>query len=603
MAFLIPDNLRSRTDVPDVIRRVCAALQVALDDDVTVWYEPLFDPSEQQPHLVVLEPRVGVIVMEVLHGKDKASILGSLRGKLRVEIDGTEREVDDPLIRAETLARALRAQIAKSAVTSAVPVGHAAVLPHIARDDAERLGLGNLMDLDFCIFKPDVDVGLNDGDPGPILRVLHRATPVGIDREIDATGLDALRGCIHPDVVITQSTGQGSLFTTGSRGGTNALKVMDRRQEALAKTLGTGHRVIRGVAGSGKTLVLVHRARLLARLLPTKRILVTCYTRALAGQLRALLADFDNVDVLNVDKLMAREIRRAGGTHPGYNGGSAPVTKSALDAIRGNGGGKYQAVLVDEAQDFDTDSLRFCVELLDATEPDKQDLVIVADSAQNIFRKDFVWKDAGIKAQGRTRILRVNYRNTREILDFAHGFLTLDSSISIDDASDDAAELTIIAAESAERFGPRPTVTVVEDLAEEVEVIAATVRDMRAERAPSRSIAVLYGERSDHTDRQPRAIIHALREAGELVFWANDPDQDGNRDRVGSADEPVIVSTIASAKGLEFPKVIVCGLGGGSDLTTARKVLYVGFTRAMDELSVVVTSDSPFAADAQTALA
>lgn len=34
------------------------------------------------------------------------------------------------------------------------------------------------------------------------------------------------------------------------------IKVMDLEQEALARSLGDGHRVIHGVAGSGKTLIL-----------------------------------------------------------------------------------------------------------------------------------------------------------------------------------------------------------------------------------------------------------------------------------------------------------------------------------------------------------
>src|SRR5690606_20636686 len=105
----------------------------------------------------------------------------------------------------------------------------------------------------------------------------------------------------------------------------------------------------------------------------------------------------------------------------------------ALRAAKSGGAPSYRAVLVDEAQDFDTETLEFCVNLLGSRALDEQDLVIVADSAQNIFRKNFKWKDAGVQAQGRTRILRVNYRNTRQILEFAHEFLTADESISIDE--------------------------------------------------------------------------------------------------------------------------------------------------------------------------
>ena len=54
------------------------------------------------------------------------------------------------------------------------------------------------------------------------------------------------------------------------------IKVMDLKQEKLARGLGAGHRVIHGVAGSGKTMILGYRCMHLAKLLH-KPILVLCY--------------------------------------------------------------------------------------------------------------------------------------------------------------------------------------------------------------------------------------------------------------------------------------------------------------------------------------
>ena len=39
------------------------------------------------------------------------------------------------------------------------------------------------------------------------------------------------------------------------------VRVMDLQQEQLARSMGEGHRVIHGVAGSGKTMILGYRAR------------------------------------------------------------------------------------------------------------------------------------------------------------------------------------------------------------------------------------------------------------------------------------------------------------------------------------------------------
>ena len=40
---------------------------------------------------------------------------------------------------------------------------------------------------------------------------------------------------------------------------------MDLQQEQLARSMGEGHRVIHGVAGSGKTMILGYRAQYLAK--------------------------------------------------------------------------------------------------------------------------------------------------------------------------------------------------------------------------------------------------------------------------------------------------------------------------------------------------
>ena len=63
MAFLIPDNLKSRSDESTAVKKVASALQTALDEDVTVWFEPLFRPGGS--HFVVIDPRLGVLVLQL----------------------------------------------------------------------------------------------------------------------------------------------------------------------------------------------------------------------------------------------------------------------------------------------------------------------------------------------------------------------------------------------------------------------------------------------------------------------------------------------------------------------------------------------------------
>jgi len=60
------------------------------------------------------------------------------------------------------------------------------------------------------------------------------------------------------------------------------LQVMDLAQEEIARNLGEGNRVIHGVAGSGKTLILAYRCRYLAQTLQ-KPILVLVFNRSLTS--------------------------------------------------------------------------------------------------------------------------------------------------------------------------------------------------------------------------------------------------------------------------------------------------------------------------------
>ena len=51
----------------------------------------------------------------------------------------------------------------------------------------------------------------------------------------------------------------------GMFGVPDIVRVMDLQQEQLARSMGEGHRVIHGVAGSGKTMILGYRAQYLAQ--------------------------------------------------------------------------------------------------------------------------------------------------------------------------------------------------------------------------------------------------------------------------------------------------------------------------------------------------
>jgi hypothetical protein len=598
VAFLIPENLRNNSALPPGHRRVVTALAVGLEEQVTVWYEPPFDRDGERPDFVVLDPALGVVVVAVFDQHPDQDVLGAVRGELRVAADGTERVVPDPLARADRFGKELQDLIAANAQVDRAVVSGVAAFPYVSRDRGHDLGLDTIVAMEHCLFKDDLDEIIKGDDDSRLFQLLNRALEGGVGEPLTDDDLKVLRGLIHPEVVIAAAPEQPSLFVDRVDTRADLFRVMDRKQERFAKGLGSGHRIIRGVAGSGKTLILVARARLLSKLLPGEQVLVTCYTKALASVLRSQLSDCDNVVVEHVDSLMAKAIKAAGLEHPGFRS-KVEVSSVAVQAIELRPQEQFRAVLVDEAQDLDTDVMRFIVSLARPGEDDMGDLLIVADSAQNIFRRKFSWSDAGIKAQGRTSILRRNYRNTQEILAFAQRFLTAGGSVEFDDAPEVGDDVSIIPAEAAERSGPEPTAKVVDSTEQEIAAVVSEVASRYWPSLPARSIAVLMVNHSG--DDRGRRIVEGLRAKDLPVYWVTDPSQPSNKDNAGVVDEPIIVSTVHSAKGLEFPSVVLCGLGGsmseGADNTGVRKAIYVGMTRALDDLVVITTADNIFAAD------
>jgi len=240
---------------------------------------------------------------------------------------------------------------------------------------------------------------------------------------------------------------------------------------------------------------------------------------------------------------------------------------------------KYDAVVIDEAQDLDPSALRLLLHLCD--QPHR--VFLTADANQSIYSSGFNWSDvhARLKFQGRTNILRVNYRSTREIGEAAQSYLASG----------------VLDSEKIEREyvhnGPTPAVRVIRSGGDEVQLLArylpAAARDSRF---GTSACAVLC-----HTTKAGQAIAAELTQRGlEATFMSG---QNLDLSRPG-----VKVLTLKSAKGLEFPVVALAGFSNAGwfanvpgniaederdeFLAVDRRTMFVGMTRAMRALLVIV---------------
>ena len=145
---------------------------------------------------------------------------------------------------------------------------------------------------------------------------------------------------------------------------------------------------IAGCAGSGKTMLAAHKARQLAN--EGLRVLLTCFNKNLAAFLREdyLAERPSTLDIIHFHKLAADLVRQSGqpfGPQPGetaitYFASRLPEQlTTAVDQL----GPQYDAIIVDEAQDF-LENWWLPLQLL-LPDPDAGILYLFYDDNQNIY--------------------------------------------------------------------------------------------------------------------------------------------------------------------------------------------------------------------------
>lgn len=204
-----------------------------------------------------------------------------------------------------------------------------------------------------------------------------------------------------------------------------APRILDLNQEEVAKKyVGHGHRILFGVAGSGKTVILIARARCQAMCHPEQQILVLCYNRTLFCYIDDSLKAYPNIDVNTFHSWAQSEFSHY------QDFAEDERDKNLLIHLERKGVKKqYDCILIDESQDWDI--AWFKAILLAAKDAEEGDMLIVGDGSQSIYARQqgFTWKACGIKAQGRVINRRGgkvdtfrNYRNTPEIVALATSF-------------------------------------------------------------------------------------------------------------------------------------------------------------------------------------
>ncbi len=609
MAEIIPPlNRQTLGRMTSGEKRFARRLEALLEDDYLVWYNIPVGRKRRYPDFIVLHPSRGLLFLEVKDWKP-ANLKKMSKASVSLLTDVGLVTKPHPLEQVRQCAYGVIAKLQRDPLLCEkegryqgnliMPYGWGVVFTNVTRKqmqkaipDEHREGL--LPD-HLVIYQDEMT---ESADAETFQEQLWGMFNYHFGGTLTLPEIDRIRWHLFPEIRISDDA-QVDLFAPDADDASemeealpDIVKIMDIQQEQLARSLGEGHRVIHGVAGSGKTLILGYRCLQLAQAMG-KPILVLCFNITLAAKLRAFISSKGiggQVQVYHFHDWCGEQLKTY---HVDVFESDAPYfdrqVESVIEAVdKGHiPRAQYGALLIDEGHDFESEWLKLVVQMVD---PESDSLLLLYDDAQSIYKKHsglgFSLSSVGVQARGRTTVLRLNYRNTREILSFAYAF----AREYLDPQSADEDHIPLIKPEAAGTHGPPPAVRQFDSLSNEVEYTVRCLKKWQRQGIPLGDIAILYG--ATYQGRQlavrlgKEAISHALLDSKKTKA-AYRPGEDS-----------VTLLTIHSSKGLEFPRVIIMGVGQLGTKEERRqddaRLLYVGMTRAQQYLVLTTSGDNEY---------
>jgi hypothetical protein len=557
MAKMYPDFF-DRDVKSSAERRLYEALARDLGDEWVVFHhvkwigiDDLGRRCDGEADFVVAHAQLGVLVIEVKGGRIHFD--ESTGHYISTDREGIEHDIQDPF---EQAMKSKKNFIEKVRGLPGWPrgrvlFGHAVAFPDmIAQTTQLRLNAPRDVVIDA------VDLAALEQKLRNIYLFWNTSSRPSLQAYIPLgqSGMNVLVSTLYQSGLI-----RNPLLAESVRNDEQALVRLTNNQLGYLRFLRNHRRAaIGGCAGSGKTFLAVEKARQLAEN-EQQKVLFLCYNQGLAYHIREELGYQRLFDVFDFHQLCTHLAREAGQTLPSQNTDSQEYFDTVLPSFLWKAvdvlGPRYDAVIVDEGQDFRSEWWEVLPWLLQ--DPDNGYFYIFFDDNQRMYRDR---SPVPLTLAHEPYHLDENCRNTQRIANVVRKFYAGEQSLKV--------------------LGP-------EGLPIEI---------------------VLYSTPHNGKD-QLRRVLHRLIVEGGFshdqitVLSARGTrvsDVLGQRlgniqltDRLPLANGEVFATTIRRFKGLENTVIVLCEVDGRLPVEDIEVLMYVGTSRAKLYLLVLLAEDAP----------
>ena len=352
------------------------------------------------------------------------------------------------------------------------------------------------------------------------------------------------------------------------------------------------HQRLRGVAGSGKSMVIAQRAANLAS--EGKRVLIVTYNITLWHYLRDMISrvrlgfhwdriEFNHFHYFCKDYLNENNVPWP--TKKFTDADWLETIPSIVNTMISNGYNaklrKYDAILIDEGQDYHKTWYNTLCKFLSKND----EMLFVIDEKQNIYERENNWVDnmRGTKFRGRWRTLNKSFRLPTMVaeraIEFSNKFLpdsgpemmAIDNEINIFDP-----KLNWENMQSSELIGKK-LIQHYKNLTEKMKEHPSDIGILVPDQKTGVAIVNMFKRK--------------LNVESNHVFKMNDDDLFNNKRSFYMGDSRLKVCTIHSFKGWELKNLIILITDSANTIGQLDKLVYTSLTRTLSSLKVFNFND------------